>query len=276
MKLRHFASLAFVWACSSEPRRQVELPTRDECYGMSDRVLCNAGTALTCEEGMVAEREDCTSKGLTCSVGIGCGACAPNAISCDGAKRYRCSADGSGRTLIEECAATLQCSPDGCKDLCAAAAADRSYLGCDYWPVFTVNSLLAPEFKPAVAIGNGNLVPAHVTITRGGAAVAELDVPAQSAQTIELEAAPELKVPSGSLLLRGASYHLVASAPVTVHQFNPLKFELPADCSDPSYEPSDAALHDGKCNSFTNDASLLFPSTALGPDLDNGATTVEF
>jgi hypothetical protein len=277
MKLRWVVSLLLVLACADEERRQVQLPTMDDCYGMSDRVLCNAGTALTCQGGVIVARDECTSRGLTCSVGSGCSPCSPNSVSCDGAKRYRCTEDGSAKVLLEECPADLQCSAGGCKDLCADAIADRSYLGCDYWPVFTANSLLAPEFKPAVAIGNGNLIPAHVIITRGGSAVAELDVPAHSAETIELNADPALKEPEGSLLVRGAAYHLVANVPVTVHQFNPLKFELPADCSDIKYERDDEAEHhDGKCNSFTNDASLLFPSTALAPDLGSGASRVEF
>ncbi|MET0284037.1 MAG: IgGFc-binding protein [Polyangiales bacterium] len=277
MKLRWFTPLVLLVACGEEPRGEVQIPVLDECNGLSDRVLCNAGSALTCRGGVVAERAQCGSQGLTCTVNVGCRACAPNTVSCDGNKRYRCAADGSAKTLVEECPAELQCSLGGCRDLCADAALDRSYLGCDYWPVFTSNSQLARDFKPAVSVGNGNLVPAHVTITRGGLPVAELDVPAQSAQTLELNADEALKEPAGSLLVRGGAYHLVASVPVTVHQFNPLKFELPFDCTDPRDEPDpDAAVRDNKCNSFTADASLLFPSSALAPDVDNGATSVEF
>jgi hypothetical protein len=279
MKPRWFAPLALVLACSGESPGRVDIPTMDECHALSDRVLCDADTALRCQGGTVAERDDCANRGLLCAVGVGCRACEPSSIRCDGAMRYRCAADGSAETRVEECPANLQCSPGGCKDLCTEAVLDRSYLGCDYWPVFTTNSELAPDFLPAVAVGNGNLVPAHVIITRAGAPVAELDVPAQSAQTVELAADPALKKPQGSLLVRGAAYHLQASVPVTVHQFNPLKFELPFDCTDPTYEPSDEtkeSLSDGKCNSFTNDASLLFPSTALAPDVDNGMTSVEY
>ncbi len=276
MQLR-FVWLALLFACSSEHSGRVALVTPDECSGKADGVVCNVGGALTCLDGVVAEREDCASKGLSCSVGKGCSVCTPNAVRCDGAKRYRCAADGSSEALVEECAANLQCSVGGCTDSCADAAADRSYLGCDYWPVVTINSQLAPDFKPAVAIGNGNLIPVHVSITQGDVSVAELDVPAGSAQTVELAADPTLKEPKGSLLLRGAAYHLVSSAPVTVHQFNPLKFELPFDCTNPAYEPDqEGGLHDGKCNSYTNDASLLFPSAALAPDTANGASTVEF
>jgi hypothetical protein len=275
MKLRWIASLLLVLACGDEERRQFQIPTMDECFGMGDRVLCNAGTALICQGGAIASRDECTSRGLTCFVGSGCSSCAPNAFSCEGAKRYQCAADGSAKVLLEECAADLQCSAGGCKNLCADAVADRSYLGCDYWPVFTVNSELPVDFKPAVAVGNGNLVPAHVTITRAGAPVAELDVPPLSAQTVELTADMALREATGSLLLRGAAYHLVSSAPVTVHQFNPLNFELPFDCTIKE-EEREEYQRDGKCNSYTNDASLLFPSTSLGPDVDHGASSVEF
>jgi hypothetical protein len=271
--LRLLALVGFASSCGSEPRRHVDLEIIDECHGLSDRVLCSADTALTCSNGNVSRRVACAQTQQTCAPGLGCKACIPNAISCDGSQRYACNADGSARTQIETCAADLQCSPSGCKDLCAEAAKDRSYLGCDYWPVFTSNSLLPPEFYPAVSIGNGNLIAAHVTITQAGAPVAEADIPAQSASTINLTASDALKNPRGSLLVRDGAYHLVSNVPVTVHQFNPLLFELPFDCA---AEPSQADSSDGKCNSYTNDASLLFPSTALSPDSEGGATNVEF
>ena len=55
-----------------------------------------------------------------------------------------------------------------------------------------------------------------------------------------------------------AAYHLVSTLPVTVYQFSPLQFEKPqtAMCMD--------QLPMGNtCHSFTNDASILLPSTAL-------------
>jgi IgGFc binding protein len=271
--MRVLALATTLLACSGEDGRgQVALPVIDECDQMSDRVLCSGGAALRCVDGKVRERTACSDMGLTCAAGVGCRVCAPRTTTCDGNKRLRCSDDGSTLSLAEECTGKLSCSRTGCLDLCAEAAANRSYLGCDYWPVFTSNSQLYPEFFPALSIGNGNLVSAHIVITRGGHAVSELDVPAESASTVDLTFDAQLKDPRGSRLVRDGAYHLVSSVPVTVHQFNPLQYELPTDCA----QEQDAQRGNGKCNSYTNDASLLLPSTALAPDSANGTSSVEF
>ncbi|MDB4975754.1 MAG: hypothetical protein JWN48_4095, partial [Myxococcaceae bacterium] len=243
----------------------------DECFGRKDQVLCSAGDALTCVGGNVAMRTSCGE--LTCADGVGCRVCAPLAVSCDGNERYRCNADGSARDLVEECSGGLSCSAVGCANLCAEAAKNRSYLGCDYWPVFTSNSLLDPLFKPAVSVGNGNLVSAHVQITKDQRVVAQLDIPAGTAQTIELAFEAALQRPGGSRLVRQGAYHLTSSVPVTVHQFNPLLFKIAQRCIDPGNGEEDAGVAD-VCFSYTGDASLLFPSTALKQDPELTASNV--
>ncbi|HEY6880951.1 MAG TPA: hypothetical protein VI299_23160, partial [Polyangiales bacterium] len=182
--LRLLSLAVSVYACGPEEPAKVTLPIQDECDGFSDRVLCSGGSALTCSHEDVVERLDCQQMGLICALNAGCRVCKPDGVSCDGSARYRCSADGNTRTLLETCSDGLQCSAEGCRDLCADAAKDRSYLGCEYWPVFTSNRELPAEFFPAISIGNGNLVPAHVSITRGGAPITELDVPPESATTV--------------------------------------------------------------------------------------------
>jgi hypothetical protein len=234
----------------------------DECAAMPDRVLCSGDTALHCVEGRVEKREDCRTRALLCAGDYGCRACVPGETTCDGSKRYRCSADGSARELVEECAAELSCAPGGCRDLCLEAARDASYLGCDYWPVFTVNRQLASPFVPAVTIGNGNLVSARITIERAGEPPRELELAPRSSQTVELAFDARLKNAQSSQLVRGGAYHLRASVPVTVHQFNPLTFSVPGDCPEKDEDPRP---NDGFCYSHTNDASLLLPTSALAP-----------
>jgi hypothetical protein len=261
-------TLLWTWlGCSDEERPTASLPVVDECTGRQDGVLCSSGIALTCAAGTVQMRKRCDQGGLICATAIGCRACEPYTTSCDGSRRSVCRRDGSGFELAEVCGEGLSCSPVGCVDLCSAATGARSYLGCDYWPTFTQNSMLASKFRPAVAIGNGNLVPAHVVIAKDGQVVAERDVGPRSAATVELDFDPALQRSTGSILLRQGAYHLTASVPVTVHQFNPLFFQLAEDCPGEEPPPPSASDTDGVCNSYTNDASLLYPSSALAPDV---------
>jgi len=189
--------------------------------------------------------------------GLGCRSCAPSLTYCDGARRLRCNVEGSALEFVEECAQGLSCAPAGCRDLCREAESDRSYLGCDYWPVFTVNHMLDPLFTPAVTVGNGNLVAAHVVISKGDS-TREVEVPSRSSATIELAFDPVLKDSPHSSLVRGGAYHLQASVPVTVHQFNPLYFQRAQMCL--------GQAESRTCSSHTNDASLLLPTSALRPD----------
>lgn len=275
MKARALTLIAWtLLACDGEGRSSVALPSSDECSQRRDGVICSDGVALTCASGRVAMRDDCGAKDLVCAVGAGCRVCDPFDISCDEAARYRCAADGNTRVYLETCAGDLKCSAAGCVDLCAEAARERSYLGCDYYPTFTHNNELASAFHPAVAIGNGNLVTAHVVIEKNGLTVDERDVPPRSSLTVELAFEDALQRATGSSIVRQGAYHLVSDVPVTVHQFNPLLFEVPRDC--PDEEPEGVSEVDGKCNSYTNDASLLFPSTALAPDVDEGETEIVY
>lgn len=266
--------VALVWvtcACGGEERPTVVIPTKDACTGRDEELICSDGVALTCTGGKIGARDVCAQRSLTCVAGLGCRTCDPLTVGCQDNARYRCNGEGSALEFVEQCGDGLFCASLGCRDLCGEAAADRSYLGCEYWPVFTVNSALNPAFRPAVSIGNGNLVPAHVVIERGGAPVAQVEVAAHSAETVELEFEAALKVAGASRIVRAGAYHLLSDVPVTVHQFNPLLFEVASDCDD-----AEASLGTCRSYSYTNDASLLFPASALAPDPEAGDTGISY
>ncbi|MEZ4310563.1 MAG: IgGFc-binding protein [Polyangiaceae bacterium] len=62
-----------------------------------------------------------------------------------------------------------------------------------------------------------------------------------------------------STLAKQGAYKVTSSVPITLYQFNPLEFELaPA--------PPDCPIQGDGCYSYTNDASLLLPTTALRDD----------
>jgi hypothetical protein len=234
------------------------------CEDAPSSIVCIADVAVTCDgEGNETTRQDCSATGETCARGVGCRTCVPNTVSCEGETVRVCTTDGTGFTLGETCDASagLHCSPGGCRDLCADAAASRSYIGCEYWPVTTRNSQLAPEFVPAVVVANASLVPATVRISRGGSEIVTRTVAPEGLETIELDWVEALRAPAdgGSVLARDGAYRLVSDVPVTVYQFNPLEFRIDRDCA----VEAPMMEGDGQCFSFTNDASLLLPSHVL-------------
>jgi hypothetical protein len=250
-------------ACSTKhtpPEEELVIP--DACDGYDAGLLCIDGVALTCGQGDIVGKDHCKSQNLICDPRSGCEKCVPGQYTCTSDNTLqRCSDDGTSLRTEQKCPEGRWCSAEGCADLCAQAESDRSYIGCDYWAAFTLNSQLDPDFRPALVVGNPQLVPAHVTVTHAGRKVADVQVPAGSASTLKIPAhdSEPLRHAGGvSLLVKNAGYHVVSSVPVLVHQFNPLLFEVDESCAVQAPHQTD-----GKCNSFTNDASLLLPSHAL-------------
>jgi len=145
---------------------------------------------------------------------------------------------------------------------CDEAVREKSYIGCEYWPTVTSNSLVYSGFEYAIALANPTKSNSDVTVERNGVVVATSTVASGDLQTLKLPWVPELKYAEGndvtSVLLPGGGYKVSSSVPVTMYQFNPLEFQLasnPPDC------PHLADF--GACFSFTNDASILLPTTAL-------------
>ena len=153
----------------------------------------------------------------------------------------------------------------GVPETCEQAIAQQSYIGCEYWPTVTINSSLYEGFEFAIAASNPTKVSATITVERDGAVVTEVAIEPGQLQTIKLPWVAELKQtdPLGnginlkSAIVKGGAYKVTSTVPITLYQFNPLEFQLdppPADC--PNVDPTG-------CFSFTNDASLVLPKTAL-------------
>jgi len=167
---------------------------------------------------------------------------------------------------------------------CAQAAQWQSYVGCDYWPTVVANDVWS-IFDFAVVVANAGTSPAMVTITGPqGTNQTQTVAPDQLAK-FYLPWVPALKGPdsdecgaseplTASVVVPGGAYHLVSSVPVTVYQFNALEYagkggpggkdwsKCPGDqeCTNANDPNQGATLG---CFSFTNDSSLLLPSTAL-------------
>ncbi len=147
----------------------------------------------------------------------------------------------------------------GVPQTCAAALQAQSYIGCEYWPTVTANARLYNGFEYAVVVVNPTGSDADVTVTRGGSQLASATLKPGKVEIIKLPWVEELRgAGDGSVLAAGGAFKLESSVPVTVYQFNPLEFRLdtdPADCPE--------LANQGGCFSFSNDASILLPKSAL-------------
>ncbi len=273
-------ALSSVAACST-PRSGVP---HDSGHGTGDSggpsacgagvsSICRGTTSIACNaDGSEGASTSCASG--ACVANMGCRVCSPGSGSCDGNDVRQCRADGSGYDVIHTCdpstgascnAALLRCSSP-----CADAEAANSYIGCEYWPVPTLNNGLRgidptrSAFHFAVAIANPGTNAATVTVDRGGTMIATRTVAGGALDVIQLPWDEALQAdgmthmgtgavqtvdPNPSVLERAAAYHLVSTLPVTVYQFNPLEYQQGSGLS--------------RINSFTNDASLLLPTHAM-------------
>jgi hypothetical protein len=162
---------------------------------------------------------------------------------------------------------------------CAQAAAGRTYVGCDYWPTVVANNVWS-IFDYAVVVANGQTVPANVTVTGPNAVNQSATVAPGSLTKIYLPWVADLKGPdtdtcgsavplTASVLSPKGAYHLLSSVPVTVYQFNALEYRGQggppgkswAAC--PGKQICQSSSTASGCYSFSNDASLLLPSTAM-------------
>ncbi|MCA9629642.1 MAG: IgGFc-binding protein [Myxococcales bacterium] len=146
----------------------------------------------------------------------------------------------------------------GIPESCAQAQAQKSYLGCEYWPTVTNNAGLDDGFEFAVVAANPTKSNADVTVEFQGQVLATRTIAPGQLDTIRLPWVTALKQTFPNFtsgLVQAGAFHVTSSVPITLYQFNPLEFERPGDANCPA-----------PCNSFTNDASLLIPTTALGSD----------
>jgi hypothetical protein len=162
---------------------------------------------------------------------------------------------------------------------CAEAAANRTYIGCDFWPTVVANNVWS-IFDYAVVVANAGTQTAMVTVTRNGQPAGSAQVQPNGLATIYLPWVPALKGPDAdncgsatplakTVRANGGAYHLVSTVPVTVYQFNALEYAGQGGppgknwSSCPGNTICDQIFQPIGCFSFSNDASLLLPSTAM-------------
>ncbi len=208
---------------------------------------------------------------LACAADLGCVTCVPGANYCGGENDLdilKCKDDGSGGEQVGTCTDGDVCSNGVCKDACAKAEDEPSNVGCHFWAVdldneasggVLTNDAAAAQY--AVAIANNNYIPVKADVYKNTGRVGEalseelvqsVMIPAQSIAQINL---PQREL-DGSMGQNGSytrnsgsgtfvsshAYRIETAEPVVAYQFNPI------------------------VQQFSNDASILIPTQALGRD----------
>ncbi|MAQ19179.1 MAG: hypothetical protein CMN30_30815 [Sandaracinus sp.] len=212
---------------------------------------CAGNTFYTCGDDGVSQVNPMVCEGA-CDTVEGCVACTPGQRRCDGTVSMVCAPDASGFVTARDCAESgVACGTNGyCNDACGNAEANKSNIGCEYWPVPLANlGGFTTDYDFRVVVANPDDSPASVQVFRGDSVVAEATVAPGGLDDIVLPWVSGMSdginaTTPGSVSTTNGAYRLVSDRPVTVAQFNPFE-----------YDSSSAADF-----SYTNDASLLLPS----------------
>lgn len=251
-------------SCRFDPAyRDVPDPGAVPC---SEGTVECGGAALTrCESGTRITLDDCGARGQVCAPGLlKCTPCLPSSVSCDGFDVLRCSDDGQTRNKVETCNRDkgIACRQGVCKNLCDTAAREHSNIGCEYWAVDLDNAVTsqgnaaAQQYAVVVSNNEPDLV-ATVTVDEDTAPVGSpqqtrtvattrigprsLEVFKLGPKEVDGSAPGTFNTGTHTALSRGA-FRVRSDVPIVAYQFNPLE----------------------NVNVFSNDASVLFPTPALG------------
>jgi hypothetical protein len=137
---------------------------------------------------------------------------------------------------------------------CGAAAADLSSVGCEFWAVDLPNgwahsilsaadtAIPADQQFSVVAANASSQSAAMVEVFLGDEFIDSAPVSSGEIHVFDL---PNLNIDPTTTTATGRAYRIISDVPVAVYQFQPLDNDPPP---------------------FSNDASLLFPTHALGQD----------
>jgi hypothetical protein len=196
-----------------------------------------------------------------CAPGFGCADCVPGGTGCVGNEVHECDADGKPTgPLVETCDgdAGLTCDKGECKTGCEIAADSPSNVGCEFWAVDLdqQDGFNDPASIPwGLAFSNTGDIAANITIEINDAPYGEpVSLTVVEQETVPPNSLLALNMPTRELdcgvmpndyaspgtCLSSRAFRIRSSAPIIAYQFN--VFE----------------------NSYSNDASLLLPTKALG------------
>ncbi|MFI5307916.1 MAG: IgGFc-binding protein [Polyangiales bacterium] len=251
-------------------------PARFICKKASD-TACEDNAYVSCKvvgEFLQVQRRDCTPAGQVCNLARGCIACVPTTMRCTPCTGddptcnkdvvQRCNDDGTDWEDVKTCdeAAGDTCNEGDCRNMCQLANDQRSYVGCEFWPVDLDNAAIdnlndASHQQFAVAMANPQSVPVDVRVEINDGAFGDalqaraIDMVTVPPGALEVFKLPRREVDGSSELglndgtntaVSSNAFRLSSSHPIVAYQFNPLE----------------------NVNVFSNGASLLLPVSAIG------------
>ncbi len=198
---------------------------------------------------------------MACDDQLGCVDCTPGMRLCVGNEVHECSPDGTVDPAVAQMCdvgSGQVCSDGACREACEVAEDQPSNIGCEFWAVDMdqVDSFNDPASAPwGIAISNASPSQANVTIEINEAApgdplqLSTVDNFSVDPGTLRAVVLPTREIDCGpqpndysapGTCLSSKAFRITSSAPIVVYQYN--VFE----------------------NAFSNDASLLLPTNALG------------
>ena len=209
--------------------------------------------------------EDCRTTNQICAPELlTCATCRPSSLTCHGSDVVRCNEAGTAFERERTCEGDgVACRDGTCQNLCSMAAEQRSNVGCEYWAVDLDNANVddtknaaAQQFAVVVSNPQPDVV-ARVTVTQDDTNPRQPGEPERIAEAtltplglrvfklgpreVDGSAPGTFNTGTHSALTR-AAYRIRSDVPIIAYQFNPLE----------------------NYNVFSNDASLLKPTEALG------------
>ena len=193
--------------------------------------------------------------GETCTDGK-CQTCTPGLMLCKDNQGLLCAPDGSGYKVQHNCdQAGLVCLGGLCVNPCDSDFKANTNVGCDYWAVDLDNAMVpgkggkvydAQNSQFSVIVSNTKDAIATVTVEAGTGQKSKYSVQPNGLKIINLPD-PKWKVKplnQDGTSINKLSYRIRSSQPIVAYQFNPLQ----------------------NVDVFSNDASLLLPSNAVGTE----------
>ena len=252
---------------------------------------CNSsGTAIEsvpCGEMTVCENAKCVQQ-----------LCEPQTPICneeDPSKVFECNYLGTAPSddIIEDCGEGGYCQAGECLFYCDIAATDHSYLGCDYFTANLNTSTMRSDPIYALTVSNLDSTKNVTVDITSFSATGEIDA-GQCYFCLDNATACQSRMSSKGLIvgpgqigiiqlpstrmikgtgLKWDSYHVVTNLPVNVYQFSPFdnSYNNPFTANGKSADYNILSPEYGQ--SFSNDASLLIPSTSVYTDYIASAHT---